>query len=57
MTDGWGGAVLAWDGAPVTIERSDISGNLARVGGGIYNFANSVLMLPYLDNRTPRACR
>jgi hypothetical protein len=44
-TNGWGGAILAWDGAPVTIERSDIAGNLARIGGGIYNFANSVLTL------------
>jgi hypothetical protein len=45
-TDGWGGAILAWDGAPVTIEASDISDNKANSGGGgIYNFANSVLVL------------
>jgi hypothetical protein len=44
-TDGWGGAILAWDGAPVTIEGSDITSNEARSGGGIYNFANSVLIL------------
>jgi len=44
-TDGWGGAILAWDGAPVTIEGSDIYSNTARFGGAIYNFANSVLTL------------
>ena len=43
--DGWGGAILAWDGAPVAIESSAIYGNSARYGGGIYNFANSVLTL------------
>ena len=43
--DGWGGAILAWDGAPVTIDGSDIEGNSAREGGGIYNFANSILTL------------
>src|SRR6266545_1930759 len=44
-TDGWGGAILAWDGAPVTIEGSDIYSNTAQYGGGIYNFAHSVLTL------------
>jgi hypothetical protein len=43
--DGWGGALLAWDGAPVTIEGSDIYGNRAQIGGGIYNFANSMVTL------------
>lgn len=45
MNNGWGGAILVWDGAPVTIANSDISGNTAGYGGGIYNFANSVLTL------------
>src|SRR6266545_4277792 len=44
-TNGWGGAILAWDGAPVTIEGSDIYSNTAQYGGGIYNFAHSVLTL------------
>jgi sugar lactone lactonase YvrE len=44
-TNGWGGAILAWDGAPVTIKGSDIYSNSAQFGGGIYNFANSVLAL------------
>jgi predicted outer membrane repeat protein len=44
-TDGWGGAILAWDGAPVTIDSSDIISNTATSGGGIYNFANSVLTI------------
>jgi hypothetical protein len=43
-TDGWGGALLAWDGAPVTIEASDIYSNTARSGGAIYN-THSVLTL------------
>ncbi len=42
---GWGGAILAWDGALVTIEGSDIYSNTAQEGGGIYHFGNSVLML------------
>lgn len=44
-TNGWGGAILAWDGAPVTIDSSDIISNTAISGGGIYNFANSVLTI------------
>jgi hypothetical protein len=44
-SDGWGGALLAWDGAPVTIEASDISSNSAQRGGAIFNYAHSVLML------------
>jgi sugar lactone lactonase YvrE len=44
-TNGWGGAILAWDGVPVTIEGGEISGNGARQGGGIYHFGNSVLTL------------
>jgi hypothetical protein len=45
-TDGWGGAILAWDGANVTIYGGTIAGNSARVGGGIHNrFANSTIIL------------
>lgn len=44
-TDGWGGAILAWDGAPVTIDGGEIAGNTATSGGAIYNFANSVLTI------------
>ena len=44
-TNGWGGAILAWDGAPVTIEGSNIFSNSARDGGGIYNFFNSSVTL------------
>jgi sugar lactone lactonase YvrE len=44
-TDGWGGAILAWDGAHVTITESEISANTAQYGGGIYNYANSTLVL------------
>src|SRR6266545_1211425 len=44
-TNGWGGAILAWDGAPIAIEGSDIYSNTARFGGAIYNYAHSVLTL------------
>src|SRR5205823_770532 len=44
-TNGWGGAMLAWDGAPVTIQASDIYSNTGRQGGAIFNWANSVLYL------------
>lgn len=44
-TNGWGGAILIWDGAGVTVTDSEISGNTAQSGGGIYNFANSALVL------------
>ena len=43
-TDGWGGAILAWDGANVTVQGGAIAGNTARIGGGIHNrFANSTI--------------
>jgi hypothetical protein len=35
--NGWGGAILAWDGAPVTIEGGEFYTNTARDGGAIYN--------------------
>jgi predicted outer membrane repeat protein len=39
-----GGAVFLWDGASVTIQRSEISENKASAGAGIYNgFANSAV--------------
>ncbi|MBI5564747.1 MAG: hypothetical protein HY870_07630 [Chloroflexi bacterium] len=44
-TNGWGGAMLIWDGAAATIQDSDIFSNTARQGGGIYAFANSSLTL------------
>ncbi len=45
-TDGWGGAILLWDGAGVGIIDSDIYDNQAREGGAIYNaFANSAISL------------
>ncbi len=44
-TNGWGGALLVWDGARVTIQGNDIFSNTARQGGGIYAFANSSLTL------------
>jgi hypothetical protein len=46
MVNGWGGAILLWDGANVTIEGGEIVGNSARLGGGIHNrFANSTVTL------------
>jgi hypothetical protein len=43
-TSGWGGAMLLWDGAPVTVETSTFSSNIARNGGAIYVFQNSSLI-------------
>lgn len=43
--NGWGGAILLWDGAPVTIQTSTVNGNKARLGGAFYVFANSQLTL------------
>jgi predicted outer membrane repeat protein len=43
--DGWGGAILAWDGAPVTVEGSYFYNNTAREGGAIYHFGNGDLIL------------
>ncbi|MEP7358679.1 MAG: hypothetical protein ABI847_15640, partial [Anaerolineales bacterium] len=44
-TDGWGGAMLIWDGAPVTVQGSQFISNSARWGGVFYVFANSSLTL------------
>lgn len=44
--DGWGGAILAWDGANVIMYGGTIEDNSARAGGGIHNrFANSTITL------------
>jgi hypothetical protein len=55
MVNGWGGAILLWDGANVTIEGGEIVGNSARLGGGIHNrFANSTVTLTsvrFIDNK------
>lgn len=37
-TDGWGGAILMWDGATVTVDSTSFEGNTARSGGAIYVF-------------------
>lgn len=34
--DGWGGAVLVWDGATLTVSSSEIADNHARHGGAVY---------------------
>lgn len=45
-TYGWGGAMLMWDGAQVTLQGSDVYSNTAALsGGGLYVFANSTLTL------------
>jgi hypothetical protein len=49
-TVGWGGAVLLWDGASLTVEDGLFTGNRAKHGGAINNpFANSSVSL---DNST-----
>ena len=43
---GWGGALLLWDGADVTISNTTLSNNKARIAGGaIYVTGNSKLTL------------
>ncbi len=45
VTNGWGGAFLLWDGAPLVIQDSLIEENSAIYGGGIFNFpASSIVM-------------
>lgn len=34
--DGWGGAVLVWDGAALSVNQSEIADNRARHGGAVY---------------------
>ncbi len=41
-TNGWGGAILLWDGADVTVRATVFDQNQANIGGAFYNqFANS----------------
>ena len=42
---GWGGGLLTWDGANVTIEDTQFISNTALMGGAIFNTANSNLSL------------
>lgn len=54
-TNGFGGAILLWDGATVSITGSTLSHNNAHMGGVIHNaFANSSITLQYstLNNNT-----
>src|SRR5947209_404082 len=54
-TNGWGGAMLLWDGAPVTVQNSQFTNNVANSGsfssstidrgGGIYVTFNSNLIV------------
>jgi hypothetical protein len=45
-SSGWGGAILAWDGVPLTISNSNFINNwTARDGGAIYITANSNLIM------------
>lgn len=56
-TDGWGGAILIWDGASVSVDRSTFKSNVARSGGAVYVFgATSVLTssrTTWQSNRAP----
>jgi hypothetical protein len=40
LTTGWGGAMLLWDGAPVTISETQFLSNSARHGGALYNLGD-----------------
>lgn len=42
-TDGWGGALLNWDGAPVTIVDSQFISNTARKGGALFVFGPTLI--------------
>jgi hypothetical protein len=44
--NGWGGAILLWDGAQLTVRGCDFDSNVARRGGAIHNqFANVGLVV------------
>ena len=44
--EGWGGAILVWDGAQMSIVGSELHQNTARQGGAIYNkFANATVSI------------
>ena len=57
ISSGWGGAMLLWDGAAVTIDGGEFYSNTARDGGAIYNtnlvYASSLLVTDtvFRDNR------
>lgn len=56
--DGFGGAMLLWDGAKVTITNSTVDHNKARVGGGVYVTNNSSLTVEsstFNDNEATQA--
>ena len=44
-TDGWGGAILLWDGAQLAIQDSLFEENSATSGGAIFNFPNSSIVM------------
>jgi hypothetical protein len=37
IIDGWGGAILTWDGAEAIVRDSEFSGNKAQQGCAVYN--------------------
>ena len=41
-TNGWGGAILLWDGAQLTASGCKFDGNSARFGGALHNSFNNV---------------
>jgi hypothetical protein len=43
-TDGWGGAILIWNSAKVTILNSRVDDNKARSGGGVYVRSDATLI-------------
>ncbi len=43
--NGWGGAILLWDGASVSTSATSFHGNQAQLGGAAYVFLNSSLTL------------
>jgi predicted outer membrane repeat protein len=45
LVNGWGGAILLWDGAPVTVNSTTFNLNQANLGGAAYVFLNSSLTL------------
>ena len=45
-TSGWGGGILVWDGADVTLHGATVANNQAQRGGGIHNaFTNSTVIV------------
>jgi predicted outer membrane repeat protein len=57
-SDGWGGAILVWDGARVKLTNSDLYLNKAKNGGAIHNmFSNSNIELQATKVRDNTATR